>query len=96
MMERKRGPKGGPRIIDLDILLLGDAILDDPSLKIPHPELHRRRFAIIPCLEIEPEIIHPLFNKPLKEFLPYIDDGQKIKLIKDRTPIFIDKKHLQG
>ena len=86
-MGRERDVTGGPRIIDLDILLFRDLILDDPLLKIPHPELHKRRFAIIPCLEIDPEIIHPSFNKLLKEFLSYIDDGQKLKLIKDRKEV---------
>lgn len=87
MMGRERDVTGGPRIIDLDILLFGGLILDEPLLKIPHPELHKRKFAIIPCIEIDPEIIHPSFNKLLKEFLSYIDDGQKLKLIKDRKGV---------
>ena len=83
-MGRERGIKDGPRIIDLDILLFGDAVIDEASLTVPHPELHRRKFAIVPCIEIEGEIIHPSYNKPLKEFLPHIDDNQKIVLLKDR------------
>jgi 2-amino-4-hydroxy-6-hydroxymethyldihydropteridine diphosphokinase len=83
-MGRERGIKDGPRIIDLDILLFSDAVIDEASLTVPHPELHRRKFAIVPCLEIEGEIIHPSYNKPLKEFLPHIDDNQKIVLLKDR------------
>ena len=86
-MGRTRTIRDGSRTIDLDILLFGDLILDSPSLKIPHPELHKRKFAIVPCLEISPEIIHPSFNKPLNEFLSYIDDGQKIQLMKDRKEV---------
>lgn len=83
-MGRKRSIKNGPRIIDLDILLFGDALIDEASLTVPHPELHRRKFAIVPCIEIEQEVIHPSYNKPLKEFLPHIDDNQKTVLLKDR------------
>lgn len=81
---RERGTKNGPRTIDLDILLFGDAIIDEASLTVPHPELHRRRFAIVPCIEIEHDIVHPLYKRPLKEFLSHIDDSQKIVLLKDR------------
>lgn len=86
-MGRERVIKNGPRIIDLDILLFGDAVIDEASLTVPHPELHRRRFAIVPCIEIEREIIHPLYNRPLKEFLSDIDDSQKILLLKDRKGV---------
>lgn len=78
-MGRTREIKNGPRIIDLDILLFSDLILSNPSLIIPHPELHKRKFAIIPCLEIEPEIIHPLYKKPLKNFLCEIEEEQMCK-----------------
>ncbi len=78
-MGRTRKIKNGPRIIDLDILLFSDLILSNPHLIIPHPELHKRRFAIIPCLEIEPEIIHPLYKKPLKSFLCEIVEEQMCK-----------------
>jgi 2-amino-4-hydroxy-6-hydroxymethyldihydropteridine diphosphokinase len=80
-MGRKRDHEKGPRTIDLDILLFGNLSLDTPSLKIPHPELHKRKFAIIPCIEIEPAIIHPVYNRQLKEFLIDIGDEQKIELL---------------
>jgi 2-amino-4-hydroxy-6-hydroxymethyldihydropteridine diphosphokinase len=78
-MGRKRAIKNGPRIIDLDILLFSDIIMDGPQLVIPHTELHRRKFAVIPCLEIEPELIHPVFKKPLKDFLCEIGEEQVCK-----------------
>jgi len=49
----------GPRTIDLDILLFGDLTLNTPFLTIPHPELHRRAFVMMPLLEINPEIMLP-------------------------------------
>ena len=77
-MGRVRETKDGPRIIDLDILLFGDTILDEPFLTIPHKELHKRKFALVPCLEIDPHLIHPLHKKPLNDFLPNIGDDQII------------------
>ncbi|MCX5811146.1 MAG: 2-amino-4-hydroxy-6-hydroxymethyldihydropteridine diphosphokinase [Proteobacteria bacterium] len=80
-MGRKRNVKNSPRAIDLDILLFGNLVLDTPSLKIPHPELHNRKFALIPCIEIDPTIVHPIYGKQLKEFLADIGDKQKIKVL---------------
>ena len=79
-MGRIRQAPGGPRVIDLDILLFDDLILETPSLIIPHPELHRRKFAIVPCLEIDAGIIHPVYGKPLASFLADIDPGQTISV----------------
>jgi 2-amino-4-hydroxy-6-hydroxymethyldihydropteridine diphosphokinase len=73
----RRTPKG-PRVIDLDILLLGDLVLKTPDLIIPHPELHRRGFALVPCVEIDPSIVHPLYGKPLSRFLAEIDETQRV------------------
>ncbi|WP_051409102.1 2-amino-4-hydroxy-6-hydroxymethyldihydropteridine diphosphokinase [Syntrophorhabdus aromaticivorans] len=77
-MGRIRTVRHGPRTIDLDILLFGDLILSDPALKVPHQELHRRKFAVIPCLEIDPGLIHPVYGKPLRSFLAMISEKQKI------------------
>ncbi len=77
-MGRTRETKNGPRIIDLDILLFGDTVLDEPSLTIPHAALHKRRFALIPCLEIEPRLIHPLQKEPLNNFLSLIGENQTV------------------
>jgi 2-amino-4-hydroxy-6-hydroxymethyldihydropteridine diphosphokinase len=52
-MGRKRGVKNGPRIIDLDILLYGDAVINEPHLQIPHPRMCERSFVLTPLLEID-------------------------------------------
>ncbi len=83
-MGRKRIVPQGPRVIDLDILLFGDAIVNLPDLTIPHPEMHRRKFTIVPCLEIDPQIVHPLYRRPLKDFLPDIAEDQRIEPIMAR------------
>ncbi len=49
----------GPRVVDLDILLYGEEKVQDPDLEIPHPRLARRRFALIPLLEIAPDAADP-------------------------------------
>lgn len=80
-MGRVRNEKDGPRVIDLDILLYGNLIMERPNLVIPHAELHRRKFAIIPCIEIDPDIVHPSLNRPLRDFLSGITNDQQITKI---------------
>lgn len=69
MMGRKRGEKYGPREIDIDILLFNDETYDLPSLKIPHPELHNRRFALVPLAEIAANAVHPVFQKTIIQLM---------------------------
>jgi 2-amino-4-hydroxy-6-hydroxymethyldihydropteridine diphosphokinase len=76
------GRKDSPRVIDLDILLFGNLVLQEHSLTIPHAELHKRRFAMVPCLEIDPQIIHPGLRRPLATFLSKIDDQQSVERIR--------------
>lgn len=80
-MGRTREIKDGPRIIDLDILLFGGTVLDEPSLTIPHKELHKRKFALMPCLEIDPNFIIPTLKRPLNDFLPEIGEDQVVTRI---------------
>ena len=56
---RGEGPRFGPRTIDLDLLLHGDEQIDEPSLQIPHPRLHERRFALEPLAELDPALELP-------------------------------------
>ena len=68
-MGRVRTEKYGPRTIDLDILMMDDRILDTPTLTIPHPQLQNRRFALLPLVEIAPELNHPVLDKTIHELL---------------------------
>lgn len=49
----------GPRTLDLDLLLFGEAAVDEPGLQVPHPHLHERAFALVPLAEIAPDAIIP-------------------------------------
>lgn len=56
---RERGPRFGPRTIDLDLLLYEDVVINEPGLEIPHPRLHERRFALEPLAELDPALEIP-------------------------------------
>ena len=56
---RGEGPRFGPRPIDLDLLLYGDDVIDEPGLQVPHPRLHERRFALEPLAELDPALEIP-------------------------------------
>ena len=57
------------RLIDIDILLYDNLIIDQPTLKIPHPLIAERDFVIIPLTEIAPDLVHPVFGRKIVELL---------------------------
>lgn len=59
--------KWGPREIDIDILLVGNQIIDTQKLTVPHPFMHERVFVLVPLLEIVPSMVHPILKKSLLE-----------------------------
>jgi 2-amino-4-hydroxy-6-hydroxymethyldihydropteridine diphosphokinase len=78
---REKEIKWGPRIIDLDILFYGNKILNDKQLQIPHSELHKRKFVLVPLKEIAPELVHPVLNKTISELLRDLKDNSQVKLL---------------
>lgn len=56
---RRRSVKNAPRTLDLDLLLFGDEVSDDPQLTLPHPRLHERAFVLAPLAEIAPGLTIP-------------------------------------
>jgi 2-amino-4-hydroxy-6-hydroxymethyldihydropteridine diphosphokinase len=58
----------GPRMLDLDLLLYADAVIDEPGLRVPHPHLHERAFALLPLVEIAPDAVIPGVG-PVREAL---------------------------
>ena len=57
--ERRAEERWGPRTLDLDLLLYGDEVIDEPGLHVPHPRLHERVFALLPLVEIAPDAMIP-------------------------------------
>ena len=55
----RNGRRNGPRTIDLDLLLFGDLVVDEPGLTLPHPRLHERAFVLEPLAELDPELDVP-------------------------------------
>jgi 2-amino-4-hydroxy-6-hydroxymethyldihydropteridine diphosphokinase len=82
-MGRIRKQKWEERNIDIDILFYGVKIINEPNLKIPHPEIEFRSFTLVPLKEIIPFFVHPLICKKLYELLFNIDDKLQIRLYND-------------
>ena len=57
--DRSAGDRWSARTLDLDLLLYGDETIDEPGLHVPHPHLHERAFALVPLVEIAPDIVIP-------------------------------------
>jgi 2-amino-4-hydroxy-6-hydroxymethyldihydropteridine diphosphokinase len=77
-MGRKREEKYGPRIIDIDILFYDSAIISEPGLIIPHPEMQNRRFALEPMNEIAPRLLHPQLKKTVAALLKECPDKLEV------------------
>lgn len=70
---RERPYRNAPRTLDLDLLLYGDAQIDDATLTVPHPRIQERAFVLLPLLELDPAIGIP-GRGPAAQFLPSVAD----------------------
>ncbi|MBI5047933.1 MAG: 2-amino-4-hydroxy-6-hydroxymethyldihydropteridine diphosphokinase [Deltaproteobacteria bacterium] len=75
---RERVKKGGPRVIDFDILFLNSETIKTENLIIPHPLLHKRRFVMMPLNEIAPGFVHPVLKKTVADLLKETDDNKMV------------------
>jgi 2-amino-4-hydroxy-6-hydroxymethyldihydropteridine diphosphokinase len=75
---RVRTTPGGPRTLDLDILLYGKRIIRQEGLTIPHPRLAERRFVLLPLTELAPRLIHPTLGKSLQTLLRELKETHQV------------------
>jgi 2-amino-4-hydroxy-6-hydroxymethyldihydropteridine diphosphokinase len=66
---RRRDAPNAPRTLDLDLIALGGAVIDEPGLVLPHPRAHERRFVVGPLTEIAPAWVHPALGRTAAELL---------------------------
>lgn len=84
-LESEAGRKSGhrqPRLLDVDLLLLGQERVEEPDLVLPHPGLPRRRFVLAPLAEILPDWVHPETGAKVTQMLKQLGESQVIRLRK--------------
>ncbi len=66
---RVRTVRNGPRTIDLDLILFGDVVTEEPGLQVPHPRFRERAFVLEPLAEVAPDAVDPVTGKTVRELL---------------------------
>jgi 2-amino-4-hydroxy-6-hydroxymethyldihydropteridine diphosphokinase len=79
--KRVKGKRWGSRIIDLDILLSENEVVDKRTLKVPHPEMHKRRFVLMPLAELAPHVVHPGLGQTVSALLATVKDDKRVTLL---------------
>jgi 2-amino-4-hydroxy-6-hydroxymethyldihydropteridine diphosphokinase len=84
---RTRTQRWGPRTMDLDLLLYGDLVIEEADLRLPHPELGRRGFVLVPLVELDPTLTHPVSGLTVVQLLARLKHKSPVKRISRlRTP----------
>jgi 2-amino-4-hydroxy-6-hydroxymethyldihydropteridine diphosphokinase len=76
---RQRTLHWGPRSLDVDILFFGHEVIATPTLTVPHPALHCRRFTLIPLAELAPQLLHPQLQRTIAELLADCPDPLPVR-----------------
>ena len=82
MGRKKVRKRWGARIIDLDILLYDTAVVNKKNFKVPHPEMHTRKFVLVPLSEVAPQVIHPVLQATISELLVTLKDDKRVSLFR--------------
>jgi 2-amino-4-hydroxy-6-hydroxymethyldihydropteridine diphosphokinase len=78
---RERREKWGPRIIDLDMLVYESYVINTTSLILPHPQMTKRRFVLLPLSEIAGDYLHPIEKKTINDLLKELPENPQVKKI---------------
>ena len=75
--------RNGPRLIDIDILFYGDAVIEDAHVQVPHPRAHERAFVLRPLADVAPDLIDPRTGQPVANGLRVVADQVASVLVSD-------------
>ena len=76
---RERGVRNAARRLDLDLLLHGSRVIDEPGLVVPHPRLHERAFALEPLCDLAPDLVHPVLGQTIADLAHRVRDPAAVR-----------------